>query len=139
MLFRFDNSTFLKLVFASDSYGNNINFVAVYQWNGTVYILRHNITSTGGTYRIYNNQTTKFIVNIKFNSTLASSTAEAISFTKIYMNITTGIWNNEELNNTDCTLIGNYYILNENGVWNTAGYPIGGTTYACAVLYEGYY
>ena len=135
------NFSLIQLVYASDSYGNDINWVAVYQWNGSDYELRHNITSSGGTYRIYDNQTTKFVVNIKFNSTLASSSAEAISFTRIYMNITNEgtIWNDAELNNTDCNLVGDFYILNENGVWNSTGKPTGGVTYACSVLYQGYY
>ena len=59
----------------------------------------------------------------------------------IYMNITNEgtIWNDAELNNTDCNLVGDFYILNENGVWNSTGKPTGGVTYACSVLYQGYY
>jgi hypothetical protein len=122
-LLSYHNGTFLNLVYAADSYGNDINWVAVYQWNGTAYVLRWNITSSGVTYRITDNQTTKFVVNIKFSSTLASSTVEAISYTRVYMNITDGgtVWLNEELNNTSCTLVGSFYILNENGVWNSTG------------------
>jgi len=136
-----ENLSLIQLAYASDSYGNDINWVAVYQWNGTEYVLRHNITSSGGTYRIHNGQVTKFVVNIKFNSSLASGSAEAIQFTRVYMNITNGgtIWNNKELNNTSCDLVGSFYILNEQGIWNSTGQPTGGTTYACSVLYQGYY
>lgn len=141
LLFLRNNGTFIHLAYAADSYSNDIDSVEVWQWNGTAYELRHNLTSSGGTYRIYDNQTTKFVVNIMFNSTLAASTAEAISFTRVYMNITDGgtIWNDAELNNTSCALFGDFYCLAEEGVWNSTGKPTAGVTYACSVLYQGYY
>jgi len=125
-------------VFAVDSYGNDINFIEVWQYNGTDYILLANFTSSGGSVRVHDNWVINFTVGIRFNSTLASSTAEAISYTRVYMNIT-GIWINVELNNTSCTLIGNYYYLTEQGHWNQTGYPEAGVTYTCSIVYQGYY
>lgn len=129
------------LVVAADSFGNDINFIEVWQWNGTGYILKANFTSTDQSVRVHDGDAIKFVVSIKFNSTFADSTAEAIEFTRIHMNITDGgtIWNNEELNNTSCSLVGSFYMLQEEGVWNNTGYPAAGVVYTCNVLYQGYY
>lgn len=130
------------LVLAADAYGDQINYVEVWQWNGTAYVLRANFTSTGQSVRVEDNHVIKFVVSIKFNSTFASSQAEAISYTRVYMNITNGgtIWNNEELNNTECTgPTGNFYYLKEEGIWNSTGKPVAGVTYACSIVYQGYY
>jgi hypothetical protein len=90
---------------------------------------------------VHDSWPTNFTVGIQINSTLASSTAEAISYTRVYMNITDGgsIWNNVELNNTACELSGSYYYLTEQGHWNATGKPVAGVTYACSVLYQAYY
>lgn len=126
-------------VFASDSYGDDINFIEVWQWNSSHYVLEANFTSTDQSCLIVENQPIKIIVSIKFNDTLASSEAEAISYTRVYMNISEGIWTNEELNHTSCFHSGDFYWLKENGVWNQTGYPVAGVTYECSVLYQGYY
>lgn len=135
------NGTFLNLAYAADAYGNDILWVAIYQYNGTAWNLVWNITSSGGSYRVHDAWAINFTVCIQFNNTLASSTAEAIDYTRVYMNITDGgtVWNNEELNNTACTLEGDYYVLLEEGYWNEVGKPEAGVTYECAVLYQGYY
>jgi len=130
-------------VFASpaDAYGNDINYVEIWQFNGTTWVLKANFTSSGGSVRINDNQQVKFNVGIKLNSTLASSSNEAISYTRVYMNITYDsnfIWQNVELNNTSCQLVGNFYYLIETGIWST-NLPIAGKTYACTVLYQAYY
>ena len=137
-LLAFPNGTFIHVAYASDVHGNDINFIEIWQYNGTDYVLRANFSSSGGTYLLYDSQPTKFMVNIKFNSTLAGSTNEAIECTKVIMNIT-GVWTNEEFNNTSCTLIGDFYYLAETGIWNEEGKPESGVTYECNVIYQGYY
>jgi len=129
----------VRLVFAADVHGNDINYIEVWQWNGTGYELRANFTSTGQSVRVEENYTIKFVVEIQFNATLAADTAEAISYTRVYMNISEGVWSNEELNNTSCSLIGNFYHLKEEGVWNQTGLPAEGVSYVCQVAYQGYY
>lgn len=133
--------TFLSFVFAADSYGNDIYCAEIWQYNGTAWNLLANFTSTGGSVRVHDSWAINFTIGIKINSTLVSSTSEAIAYTRVYMNITDGgsIWTNEELNNTSCSLDGDYYYLTEEGYWNEAGEPVAGTTYACSVLYQGYY
>lgn len=131
-----NNSTFIHLVYATgDSYGNDINYIEIWQYNGTDYILKANFTSSGGSTRINDNQTTKFVVGIRFNDTLASTNEEAMEYTKVMMNIT-GVWTSMELNNTSCQLIDGFYYLREEGIWS---HLIAGETYECSVLYQGYY
>ena len=125
-------------VLAIDSYGNDITHIEIWQYNGTSWNLKANFTSSGQSVRVVDGQAVKFIVGIKFNATLASSSSEAISYTRVYMNITS-IWNNKELNNTSCSLVGSFYYLKEQGIWSVTGYPQSGVTYSCTVLYQGYY
>jgi len=126
-------------VLAVDAYGNDIQYVEIHQYNGTHWNLVENFTSTGGSCRVNDEWPTNFTVSIKFNSTFASSTAEAISYTRVYMNISESVWTNAELNNTACSLVGSFYILTEQGHWNETGKPEAGITYECSVLYQGYY
>lgn len=140
-LFVLSPFTEIRLVYAADSYGNDINYVEVWQYNGTAWNLLANFTSTGGSVRVHDSWPTNFTVGIKLNSTLVSSTSDAIAYTRVYMNITDGgtIWNNAELNNTFCSLSGSYYYLTEQGYWNQTGKPMAGVTYACSILYQAYY
>ena len=137
----FQYSHLIAYASPADAYGNDINYVEIWQYNGTTWILKANFTSSGGSVRINNNQQVKFNVGIRLNSTLASSSDEAISYTRVYMNITydgTFVWQNVELNNTSCQLVGNFYYLIETGTWST-NLPIAGKTYACTILYQAYY
>jgi len=127
------------LVYGSDLYGNDIQFVEIWQYNGSYWNLIKNFTSSGGNCRVHDGWVTNFTVNIKFNNTFASSTSEAIDYTRVYMNISESVWTNEELNNTSCSLVGDFYILEEEGHWNQTGKPESGVTYECSVLYQGYY
>jgi hypothetical protein len=132
-LLGFSHDGFVSLVFAADSYGNDIKYIEV--WEGNT--LKANFTSSGGTVRVNASNTITFNVSICINSTLVSSTAEAVSYTAVYMNIT-GIWTNVELNNTSVVLNGSFYYLIEKGVVN-AGTLTEGQTYDCSVLYKAYY
>jgi len=129
------------IVYAADSYGNDINFIEVWQYNGSAWNLLANFTSTGGSVRVHDSWATNFTVGIQINSTLVSSVSDAIAYTRVYMNITDGgsIWTNAELNNTSCSLSGSYYYLTEQGYWNETGKPVAGVTYACSILYQAYY
>lgn len=135
---------FLQLAFAApDSLGNDINYVEIYQWNTSDWEYVYNFTSSGGSARIHDSWQTRFNVSIKYNSTLASSTAQAISYTKVLMNITkistsTLIWTNVELNNTSCVLNGSYYYLVEQGDWNST-LAEAGESYNCTSDYQPYY
>jgi len=130
-LLGFSHDGFVSLVFAA--YGNDLKYIEV--WEGNT--LKANFTSSGGTVRVNASNTITFNVSICINSTLVSSSAEAVSYTAVYMNIT-GIWTNMELNNTSVVLNGSFYYLIEKGVLN-AGTLSEGQTYDCSVLYKAYY
>ena len=129
----FNDNALLRLAFAADTYGNDINYVEI--WEGNV--LRANFTASGGSVRVNASAVLTFNVSIRLNSTLAASTSEAVSYTAVYMNIT-GVWSNVELNNTSVQLTGSYYYLVERGVL-AANSLSEGQTYDCRVLYKAYY
>ncbi|MGP3705242.1 MAG: hypothetical protein ACKD6O_08140 [Candidatus Bathyarchaeota archaeon] len=141
----FKSGTFIHVAFASpaDMYGNDINYVEVWQWNGASWILKCNISTSGGSYRVDADKPLKFIVSVRFNSTLASSQSEAVEYTSVYMNITydsSYIWTNQLFENLDVNGPSNgFYWIREYAVWNATGYPQAGVTYACSILYRGYY
>ncbi|MEM3579221.1 MAG: hypothetical protein QXL54_03235 [Candidatus Bathyarchaeia archaeon] len=126
------------LVFAADTYGNQIDFIEV--WEDTT--LKANFTSGGGSVSVNASKQLKFVIGIRFNSTLASSQSEAVAYTRVYMNITYNgnfVWQNKELNNTSVSgPSGGFYWLKEEGILppNTLSE---GKIYACSVLYQGYY
>jgi hypothetical protein len=133
---------FIYIVFAVDAYGNDLDYISVYQWNTTGtphWTLRANFTATGGTVRVEAAKALNFTVAMRLNGTLVSSTAEAILYTNIKMNITTGIWTNKELNNSACSYSAPYYRLRETGKWNVTAEPVAGTTYQASVKYFAEY
>ncbi|MEM2995646.1 MAG: hypothetical protein QXI91_06525 [Candidatus Bathyarchaeia archaeon] len=126
---------------AADERGNDINYIEVWQYDGETWILRANFSSSGESADINDNQQVRFVVGIRFNSSLASNENEAINYTRVFMNITYNgnyVWQNIELNNTSCVLNGNYYILREEGNW-TSNLPQQGVTYHCNVSYKSYW
>jgi hypothetical protein len=130
-----NNFAVINVVYASpaDSYGNDILYIEV--WEGST--LKANFTSSGGSVRVNASKTITFNVTIKFSTSLASSQDEAIQYTRVYLNIT-GIVTNAELTNVACWVSGPYYYLVERYAVNP-GTLSGGQTYACSVLYQGYY
>jgi hypothetical protein len=127
------NNVLISVVFAQNE--GSILFVEVWQLDGGSYFLRANFTEDGSV-SVNGSQWFKFVVCHRFNSTLADSTQQAIDYTQVLMNIT-GIWTNEELNNTSCELDGDWYILKETGYLNQT--LSAGETYECTILQKGYY
>ena len=132
-----------RVVFAIDPpYNNNIFHAEVWQFSGG-YSLKANFTVTGGSVRVVDNQVIKIVIGLKANKTLFSSEAEAISYTRVYLNITDGGYSllNQELSNnasrnfSDAT----FYYLREYFVWNVTGKPQAGITYTCSAKYQAYY
>jgi len=122
----------------ADALDNDINAIYIYQPIDTALDTQ---VATNQSYRIVGAVNMSFIVEIQLNDTLAVSTGEAISYTKVTMNITEGvnaILTNEELTNINCTHLGDYYILYETTQW-VSSLPEDGKTYVCAIKYEAYY
>jgi hypothetical protein len=135
MILRFNDNSALLRVYASpgDAYGNDIVSIAIYEDS----TLKANFTTSGGSVSVNASKTITFNVTIEFSTSLASSQDEAIQYTRVYLNIT-GIVTNAELTNVACWVSGSYYYLIERYVINP-GTLSGGQTYACSVLYQGYY
>lgn len=136
LIFLTSNNLALLRVYASpgDAYGNDIKFIEV--WEGSV--LKANFSASGGSVRVNASKAITFNVTIWFNSTLASSQSEAVSYTKVLLNIT-GIVTNAELTNVKVSgPVGGFYILVERYVV-AAGTLSEGQTYECTFKYQGYY
>lgn len=129
---------YIQFALAADSYGNDILWVRISQWDGSQYVEKINSTASAFTVRVEDSKAVKFEVGVRFNDTLASSTSEAISYTRNYLNISTLI-TNQEMTNDTCTLSSPYYYITEYYVWNSTGYPVAGVTYSCSIRYDGYY
>lgn len=131
----------IRVVWAADALGNDIEYVEVYQYNGTAWNMVENFTVSGGSTRITDSWQTRFVVGVQLNDTLADDTAEARSYTRANMTIVDGgtVWNNESLNDTGTVQdIGSYYYVPYEGNW-TSNLPAAGVTYNCTVNYEVYY
>lgn len=129
----------VKGIGSPDAYGNVIEWLCVYQWNGTVYNLLLNVTSNATwSQRVQDSLAINLTMKLRLNITFASDNSEAISYTKILCNIST-IWTNEEFNNTAISSDASYYYLTEEGHWNQTGYPQSGTDYDVETRYEAYY
>lgn len=122
-----------------DSYNNTIIWHTVEQWNGTSWVILQNVTTASSwTQTVVDSQPIRFQVKWQLNNTLASDEVEAVSYTKMLMNIT-GIWTNQEFNNTASSSDATYYFGVELGTWNQTGKPESGLTYNVATRYEAYY
>jgi hypothetical protein len=135
MFFANDNFVVLR-VYAGpgDAYGNDIKFIEV--WEGSVF--KANFTASGGSVRVNASKAITFNVTVWFNSTLAGSQSEAVSYTRVYLNIT-GVVTNAELSNVAVSgPVGGFYILVEQYVV-AAGTLSEGQSYECTFKYQGYY
>jgi hypothetical protein len=131
-------------VHASDAYGNDIKWIYVEQYNGTAWNLVYNYTSSGGSNRILDNQKINFTVFTCLNKTYASSTAEALSFSRVNVTISTGGspisgWSNIPCNQSATVLSdATYYYVTSFANWTTP-LAIAGSTYNCTFVYQAYF
>ena len=134
-------------VMAADANGDDITYVTVSQYNSTDWNLIKNFTTTGGSERVHDNWQLRFLVGVKFNSTLVASVGEAASYTWIRMNITYNagvdyIWTNYNLTYLSYVLDGDFYYGNYTADWNATtatNLCVAGTTYNCTVDAGFYY
>jgi hypothetical protein len=134
-------SPFILLVFA-DTYNDDINNIEVWQYNGSAWNLLANFTTSGGSVRIHDGYQTSFIVQVKLNTSLASSASEAQSFTMSNMSILNGgtIWPiSTMLNDTGTpSSSGGFWYVKKLGNW-TSSLPSPGVTYSCNATFQAYY
>lgn len=134
-------SPFSLLVFA-DIYSNNINNIEVWQYNGSAWNLVVNFSTSGGSERIHDGWATSFIVQVKLNTSLASSASEAHSYTRVNMSIIDGgtVWPiTTMLNDTGTpSSSGGFWYVKKLGNW-TSSLPSPGVTYSCNATFQAYY
>jgi hypothetical protein len=131
----------IHMVWGSDAYGNDILWLAVDQWNGSMWVHRANWTASGGTTKVANSQPVRFTTEVRFHTSLATNLTEANSYIQVKMNLTVGIYNNQSLAYmANMSFVGgSYYFLVYRVIWNVAGQPVGATTYNGQLKYHGYY
>lgn len=131
---------FFGVAYAQDSYGDDVVYIEVWQYNGTAYALLLNTTSTNHTVPLDGGKPVQFFVCMRLNDTLAPNNDTAVTRTQLFMNITYNtsfVWNNEELNNTSSIHDTDYYYVKERGDW-TSDLPQDGVEYTAAIKYYVY-
>lgn len=136
----------IGVVYASDSYGDDINDTIVSQYNTTAWITIQDFTANGSA-RITPAWSTSFLVTVKINASLlaTNSSAGSDSGTRVNMTIvqadngTNIIWNNLTLNSTGTpSFTSPYWYVQKLGNW-TSNLAVSGVTYNCTIVYQGYY
>jgi len=144
-----NSNTFL--VFAAgtaDAYGDQINTVDVFQYVDSAWVWKGQVTKTNYTSGIQVKvdalTETRFNCSVLLNSTFASSTSEAITNTRVYLNITyangTTVIATTEITDYAATgPTGNQYTVYSYYLWNDpTHHPIAGTTYYVWFKYDVY-
>jgi hypothetical protein len=141
----------IGIVFATgavDSYNNKISGVQGWQWNDTL----QTGSGTGGYQQVFwvnwydytsgyysqvePNEKMYFQVLVLLNSTLASTPAEALARTKVYITLS-GIWNNVEMRDyAQCMseTVGGMWYVTYREYWTTG--PAANTQYVLSVQYQ---
>jgi hypothetical protein len=134
------------VVWAQDSYGDDINDTIVSQYNGSSWLFVQQFSANGSA-RVNENQSISFLVTVKFNATLlaTNSSSGADSATRVNMTIVQAdnasniIWNNLVLNSTGTPgFTAPYWYVQKLGNWTTI-LPVSGVTYNCSIYYQGSY
>ena len=136
----------LFVVYASDSYGDDINDTVISQYNTTWTQI---IDATGNTSaKCDPNLQISFLVTVKINgsiigtntSSYAQNTATMVNMTIVQAdNASNIIWNNLTLNATGTpSFTSPYWYCSKLGNW-TSNLAQSGVTYNCTITYQGYY
>lgn len=137
----FPHAFFIGVVWAADSYGNDIEWIDVSQYNTTSWNQVYNFTGNGTT-RIHDSWETSFLVQFRVNKTLMTE-AEVLTYCSVNCTIThqnsTLIWDNVALNVTGSTTSdATYYYAQRLGNW-TSSLPEAGVVYNCTFVYKAYF
>ena len=132
----------------ADAYGDQIYTLNVYQYVVSTWVWKGQVTHTNYTSGIQVKvdvlTETRFNVSVLLNSSFASSTAEAITNTRIYVNVTytngTTVVATTEMTDYSATgPTGSQYTVNSYYLWNDpTHHPIAGTTYYVWFKYDVY-
>jgi len=145
------------LVFAigtPDAYGNRIQQLTVEQLNGAwaqvgdTYTYSNYTYPTGFSISCSSNKNTRFNVTVYINNTFASSAADAVTKTRVYITIATGGYEGTPESGWNSRLMddghtegstGSYYWVKLYESWTTAGRPAAGTVYYVTIDYDAWY
>jgi len=152
------------IVYASgtpDSYGDRIVSLCLQYWNGTAWVYftdgytydgdihefpgdvttAHEYVSGQIWWRVPDNTPLKFRVATQLNYSFASSTSDAVSKTKVYINITSSGYSLTNQLFGDAVGIDRttYWIVVSLYTWNVTGQPFAGNSYDIVIRYEAYY
>jgi len=154
LAFALSFSSYPLLVYAAgtpDAYGNQIYYLRVYQWSGAAWIQQgetvgFNNYTAGFQIRVNANQDVLFNCTVKLNYTMAANIAEAVTNTRVYMNVSGGVWVNELLDDWNDGGIdqATWWSVTYSNEWDAGSSggdanPQAGTTYDISVRYEAYY
>ena len=131
------HGAWINVAYAADSSGNAILWIRISQYDGGGWVERVNSTASDFSILVEEAEAVKFQVGIRFNDTLAGSESEAVEYTRVYLNISTVV-TNQELTNETISYTAPWYYLTETYTWNQTSYPVAGEDYACTVWYQGY-
>lgn len=141
---------YCNLVYAAgvpDAYGDHIDLFQVWQNKTGTYLYKGAVSGANYTasfqIKVDAGPAIMFNVTIHLNYTFATNIAEAVTNTRVYMNVTgAGAvgWTNKLLANNDGgTDGGTYWSVIWFDVWNEALCPAAGVTYTISALYQAYY
>jgi len=152
------------LVYASgtpDAYGNRIMSLCLQRWNGTAWVYftdgytydgnihempadvtaMHEYISGQNWWRVPDNTPLKFRIAVELNYSFATTTDDAVSKTKVYINITASGYS--LTNQLFGSAVGidrtSYWVVVSLYTWNVTGQPNSGIEYNVGLRYEVYY
>jgi hypothetical protein len=164
LLLTYQNNYATLVVYAAgtpDSYGNRIISLCLQYWNGSAWVYfidgytydgdihefpgdvttAHEYVSGQIWWRVPDNKPLKFRIAVKLNKTLASSADDAVSKTRVYINITASGYS--LINQLFGGAVGidrtTYWTVVSLYTWNVTGQPYAGKQYSVAISYEAYY
>jgi len=126
-----------------DAYGDCIYEVSVWQSS----VMKGNVTysnyTSGVQVKVDALTATQFNCTVKLNNTFASSTSEAQSNTRVYVNITytngTVVVSSTEMTDYAASEVGDYYYVKSYYTWDDpTNHPIAGVTYYVWFRYDVY-
>lgn len=136
----------IELAWASDVYLDDIDNVTIYQWSGAAWGWKATLVSanwSGASIRVDDGKALQFNLTMHLNGTLASSAAEADTYTYVNMTITSTEPYSLSVNMTNYYQQGigspTMYYLKEYYTWNVTSYPKPASTYTVKHTYRAYY
>ena len=119
--------------------GEQILTVEVYQWTGAAYTLRGQVTSSGGTIQVEEDQKVRFYIYVLVGYDPAFSEAQALTYTRVYFAMAGEVSSTLMDGGTVTTVYPDVaYEVRYEYVWDDSPKPEAGETYSCTFTYQVY-